>query len=438
MFLIYCIPWLLFVTLFVGTGAVLTLRGMPNAFSQLSPAVAIIPALVVGWLIHGETSQKRLEALVDGMRHRDIVTMCVIFLLAGAFCQVTRDIGSIDSMVNFALSLIPSRFLLVGIFAVSMFISTSIGTSMGTIAAVTPIAAAIGSQAEISIPLAIGTVVGGAMFGDNLSFISDTTIAAVLSQGSDLRKKTKFNSVIAAIAAGFVLIFLIFAGKTSVDISVGPHSFLLISPYFLLITLALSGVNVFSTLASSIAFAGCVGLFSHGNYTILALSRGISDGFGSMYELVLLTLFVGGLSGLIHKDFIRKVTEKLSTWAAGRGNGHRLAQWIIGGVASFFALMFANNTVAIIFSGEIAREIAKKNGVPPHRSAAWLDTFSCVFQGIAPYTPQLLLASAIGDISPLSITRYVVYCYVLGAVATLSILLFPGKPTEKHPVPTMN
>ncbi|MDR2341087.1 MAG: hypothetical protein LBD72_02035 [Puniceicoccales bacterium] len=430
MFLLHCIPWLLFVTLFVGTGAILTARGVPNAFSQLSPTVAIIPSLVVGWLMRRGSGRERLEAFADGMRHRDIMTMCVIFLLAGAFCQVTRDIGSIDSTVNFALSLIPGRFLLVGIFAVSMFISTAIGTSMGTIAAVTPIAAAIAAQANLSIPLAVGTVVGGAMFGDNLSFISDTTIAAVLSQGADLRKKTKFNSAVATVAAGFVLIFLIFAGKSPAHISVGPRSLLLVLPYFLLIALALSGVNVFSTLVSSVAFAGCVGLFSRADYTPLALSRSISAGFGSMYELVLLTLFIGGLSGLVHKDFIREVAGKLSAWAASHGNGHRSAQWIIGGVVSFFDLMFANNVVAIIFSGEIAKEIGKKNGVSPHRSATWLSTFSCVFQGIAPYTPQLLLASAIGGISPLSITPCVVYCYALGVVAVLSIFAFPGKPND--------
>jgi Na+/H+ antiporter NhaC len=189
---------------------------------------------------------------------------------------------------------------------------------------------------------------------------------------------------------------------------------------------------------SSITFAGCVGFFSCGDYTLLALSRSIFDGFGSMYELMLLTLFVGGLSGLVHKDFVREVTEKLSAWAAGRGNGHRSAQWIIGGVVSFFDLMFANNTVAIIFSGEIAREIAKRNGVSAIRSATWLGTFSCVFQGIAPYTPQLLLASAIGGVSPLSITPCVVYCYVLGAVAVLSIFLFPGKPQEKCPAKSAN
>jgi Na+/H+ antiporter NhaC len=433
MFLIHCIPWLLFVTLFVGTGVALTLRGVPNAFGQLSPAVAIIPSLVAGWLMHRGNGQERLEAFVDGMRHRDIMTMCVIFLLAGAFCQVTRDIGSIDSTVNLALYLIPSRFLLVGIFIVSMFISTAIGTSMGTIAAVTPIAAAIGAQAGFSIPLAIGTVVGGAMFGDNLSLISDTTIAAVLSQGADLRRKTKFNGAVAAVAAGFVLIFLIFAGRASADISIGPHSLLLVSPYFLLIALAFSGLNVFSTLVSSIAFAGCVGLFSHGGYTLLTLARSVSNGFGSMYELVLLTLFIGGLSGMVHKDFVREVSEKLSAWAAGRNNGHRSAQWIIGCVVSFFDLMFANNTVAIIFSGEIAREIARKNGVSPHRSATWLSTFSCVFQGIAPYTPQLLLAGAIGGVSPLSITPYVIYCYVLCVVALLSISFFPGEPDGEHP-----
>ncbi|MFP3035275.1 MAG: Na+/H+ antiporter NhaC family protein, partial [Candidatus Tisiphia sp.] len=185
-YLIHFIPILSFILLFVGSGVYFTLLGIPNAFYQFSPITAIIPAIALAWLLHKGSLQKKMQDFLDGVRHRDIITMCIIFLLAGAFSELTKQIGSVDATVNFAISLIPSRFLLIGLFVVTAFVSTSIGTSMGAIATIAPIGFALSQQMELSAPLCVATVVGGVMFGDNLSIISDTTIASVMSQEANM------------------------------------------------------------------------------------------------------------------------------------------------------------------------------------------------------------------------------------------------------------
>ncbi|MFP3017808.1 MAG: Na+/H+ antiporter NhaC family protein [Candidatus Tisiphia sp.] len=200
-YLIHFIPILSFILLFVGSGVYFTLLGIPNAFYQFSPITAIIPAIALAWLLHKGSLQKKMQDFLDGVRHRDIITMCIIFLLAGAFSELTKQIGSVDATVNFAISLIPSRFLLIGLFVVTAFVSTSIGTSMGAIATIAPIGFALSQQMELSAPLCVATVVGGVMFGDNLSIISDTTIASVMSQEANMKQKLKLNAKVALIAS---------------------------------------------------------------------------------------------------------------------------------------------------------------------------------------------------------------------------------------------
>ncbi|MDR1437495.1 MAG: hypothetical protein LBI69_00355 [Puniceicoccales bacterium] len=396
--------------------------GVPNAFSQLSPVVAILPAIALGWILYDGDRGKRMSAFIGGICHRDIITMCLIFLLAGAFCQVTQDIGSIQSMVNLSISLIPPRFLLIGIFLVSAFVSTAIGTSMGTIAAIGPIAAAMGNQTGFPCAMALATVVGGAMFGDNLSFISDTTIAAALSQGAEIREKFKFNLPIAAAAAATTVLMLLCFSNGKTAISGGTYSPILIVPYFFLLGCALCGMNVLLVLFASIAVAGLIGIFSNYDYGFIAFSSSICHGFESMHELMILTMFVGGLSGLFSKDFMGKVSNALATWSFSSGHGKKIAQLLIGTLVSVFDLLLANNTVAIIFCGDICREISQKNSIKPHISATWMSIFSCIFQGIIPYGPQLMLAGVIGEISPIAIMPRVFYCYLLFAGALFAIL----------------
>jgi Na+/H+ antiporter NhaC len=412
--LFHFLPVLLFITLYVGSGLYFAYLGVEHAFYQVSPTVAIIPALVMGWIMQKGSTQVRMNLFLDGIRHRDIITMCIVFILAGAFSVVTKSIGSVDATVTMTLSLVPEHFLLVGVFIAAACIATAIGSSMGTIATLAPLAAGLAEQGAFPISLGVATVVGGAMFGDNLSMISDTTIAAVVSQGADFRKKLKLNACVAIIAATLTIGLLLFMHTTTTHIVHNPYSFILIIPYFFLLLLATCGINVFVVLVSSLCVAGAIGMI-YADYSLVHFCKDSATGFASMQEIMLLSLLVGGLSGLMNRG-IALLSAKLSG-KAHDARGIRGVQFIIAGLVSLFDLLLANNTIAIIFSGEVAKDLAQKYRLPPHYSAAWLDIFSCVFQGIIPYGAQVLLASSIANVSPLVIMGQVYYCYILGAVA---------------------
>lgn len=345
------------------------------------------------------------------------------------FSTVTQSIGSVDSTVNLALRFISPQFLLVGIFIIAAFISTAIGTSMGTIATIAPIAAGLVAEGVFPASLGLATVVGGAMFGDNLSLISDTTIAAVLSQEAEMRAKLKINALVAILASIITIAILFFAHEGTAYVVVKDYSLLLVSPYLLLIFLAVMGVPVFVVLISSLTFAGTLGFFAS-DYGCFQFSQDIAKGFTSVYDIVLLSLLVGGLSGLAG-NASKDLAHTLSAWISKTG-GVRMAQLVIAKIVSGFDILLANNTVAIIFSGEMARVIDKDHHIPPHYSAAWLSIFSCVFQGLIPYGAQLLLAASIGGVSPVSLVPHVYYCYILGIVAVAWILLQgPFKATTR-------
>lgn len=418
------LPVLLFVFLFVGSGMYFTFTGVHNAFYQLSPLTAIIPAIMLGWFLHKGNTEERMHSFLDGVRHRDVITMCIIFLLAGAFSEVTKAIGSVDATVNLSLSLVPSEYLLIGLFLTAAFIATSIGTSMGTIATIAPIAAGLSAQGAFPAALGVATVVGGAMFGDNLSIVSDTTIASVMSQKANMRAKLILNAKVALMASAITIGILFFCTSVVENIEAKSYSLLLVAPYLFLIMLAVSGMNVFVALVLSIIFAGVTG-YINSDYTVLSLSQDMAKGFANMQEIMLLSLMVGGLSGLVGSDS-KELAKHLGEWISKHGS-KRMAQLMIAKIVSVFDILLANNTIAIIFSGEMVRDIAKKHDIPPHYSAAWLDIFSCVFQGIIPYGAQILLASIIAGVSPLSVTPYVYYCYILAIVSILHILLFKVK-----------
>lgn len=424
-FLLNFAPILLFISVFLGSGLYFSLQGAKNAFYQVSPLLAILPAIILGWILRKDTTEKRFQAFLKGMQHQDIMTMCLIFLLAGAFSEITNNIGSMDALVALTLALIPPQFLMIGLFLVASFISTSIGTSMGTVAALAPIAFGICTEAGLSVAIGMGTIVSGAMMGDNLSIISDSTIAAVMSQKANIKARFKLNAKIAFIASLITIVILLFGktGSTSTQAAaISLPSLWLISPYVLLILLASAGINVFIALMGSIFLASILGLCFSSGYTMLSLSTSLTNGFLSMHEIMLLSLLIGGLSGLASKGpqlLAHRILYLISSWKGGQ----KTAQLCIGKTVALFDLLLANNTIAIIFSGEIARKISKKYRIPPHYSAAWLDIFSCVFQGVIPYGAQILLASAVAGISPLSITPHVYYCYVLGIVSTVYILI---------------
>jgi Na+/H+ antiporter NhaC len=417
-------PIFLFLILFVGSGTYFTYQNIDMAFYQISPTVAIIPAIVLAFCLLNGPAQERLNSFLDGLRHRDIVTMCLIFLLAGAFNTVTKSIGCVEATVNLVLSLIPSEFVLIGVFLTAAFISTAIGTSMGTIATMGPIAVGIANHGAIPIDLGIATVIGGAMFGDSLSPVGDTTIAAVLSQQADFRKKLILNAIVACIAAILMIALLWRIHTPSSNPIISDYNFVLIIPYLLLVILAFAGFNVFQVLISGLITTGLIGYWQI-SYSIVDFAKDINKGFESMHEIFLLSLFVGGLANML-KD-LGAMTFIINFISKAHHLTKRSAQLVIGALVSVFDVLIANNTVAIIFSGEMAKTIANKYRIPSHYTAAWLDIFSCVFQGILPYGAQILLASTLAGVSPLLIAGQVYYCYILGVVAVLYILLKPVK-----------
>ncbi len=413
------IPILLFVTVFFGSGIYYSMQGAENAFYQIPPTAAILPSIIVAWIMHKNNTKQTMSNFLDGARHPDIITMCVVFLLAGALGSVTKSIGSVESTVNFALSVTPEDFLLIGVFIISALISTAIGTSMGTIAALASLVTQLSSQGAFGLELGAATLVGGAMFGDNMSVISDTTIASISSQKANLKEKLKLNIKVAIVASAITVMILAFADGPDIDIADRDYQLLLISPYIFLIILAAIGVNVFIVLVVSLIFSGFIGAVVV-DYSFMQFAQDISKGFHEMHEIMLLSILIGALSGLSNqnsKDLAQDISKLLP-----KNAGKKAAELLISLLVSLFDILLANNVVAIIFSGEIAKELAEKYKIKPHESAAWLDIFSCVFQGIIPHGAQVLLVCTIAHISPLSVIGKVYYCYILAAVTLVYIL----------------
>lgn len=292
------LPLVLFLLLFIGTGALLSSRGVDMAFYQLSAAVAVLPAIALALAMGREKLNKKISIFLAGVGDINIITMCMIYLLAGGFASVAKSIGGVEATVNLGLAFIPAPLVLPGLFVIAAFVATAMGTSMGTIAAIAPIAAGIAQQTDISSGLLMGTIVGGAMFGDNLSMISDTTIAATRTQDCAMSDKFKMNVRIVLPAAAIAILVLVLMGDTGTVTSTGEWQFLRILPYLVILGLAVSGVNVFVVLAAGIVLAGAVGIFTLDEYSLLTLSQDIYAGFAGMHEILVLSMFVGGLGEL--------------------------------------------------------------------------------------------------------------------------------------------
>lgn len=418
------LPLLVFLLLFLGSGIYHTVIGTEFAFYQLKAPVAALPAIVLAVLLNRQHINHSLERFLQGAAHPNIILMCMVFMLAGAFASVSKSVGSVDATVQFGLQLIPPSFILPALFAISAFIATAMGTSMGTIAACAPIAVGFVTATGVNPVLALGAVVSGAMFGDNLSMISDTTIAATRSQGVSLRDKFRVNVWIAIPAAILTLVFFALQGAGTTDIVHEAHPFILVVPYLVVFLLAFTGLHVLATLTVGIVIAGLVGLFATQGYTLTSLNDAIYAGFVELFEIMLLSMFIGGLSLLMQDQGgtawiiqrIRQLTSKI------RLKAQRAGEFGISFLVVAANIFVANNVVAIVITGDIAKEIAHENDVDPRRSASYLDIFSCVVQGLIPYGAQILLASSIAKISPLALTGAVYYCWVLGLVAVLSII----------------
>lgn len=407
-------PLFVFLCLYLVTSLIV------NDFYKVPITVAFLVSSIYSILItKGLDLNERIHHFSKGASDKNIMLMLWIFILAGAFAQSAKAMGAIDATVNLTLTILPDNLLLAGIFIAACFISLSVGTSVGTIVALTPVAVGIAEKTEIGLPFMVAIVVGGAFFGDNLSFISDTTIAATRTQGCVMRDKFKVNSMIVIPAAFLILLIYIFEGiSVQAPAEIQSVEWPKVIPYLVVLGTAIAGVNVTVVLILGIAVTGIIGLVT-GSFDTFGWFGSMGSGITGMGELIIITLMAGGMLEMIRFNggiayIIRKLTRHV--------NGKRGAELSIAALVSIANLCTANNTIAVITIGPIAKDITDKFHLDKRKSASILDTFSCLIQGVIPYGAQMLIAAELASISPLSILRYLYYPITMGIFALLAIL----------------
>lgn len=423
------LPLGLFLALFLGAGIYFQVTGVDMAFYQLASPVAILPAIILAVLLSKQAFEERINTFVAGVGDRNIVTMCMIYLLAGAFSTVAAATGGVDAMVALGLHVIPASFLLPGLFIIAAVVSTAMGTSMGTLGALAPVALGLGQASGIDLPLLAGVLVSGAMFGDNLSIISDTTIAATRTQGCDMSDKFKANLKIAIPAAVITILWLVSYDTGATPPKIPEANMWLSLPYFFIIVLAVMGLNVFAVLTLGIILAAAFGMVTV-DYQWVAFSQDIYKGFASMQEIFLLSLLIGGLSALIRQQgglkflasSVGNVTKRLFKHPQQR------AAFGVAGLTGLTNFAVANNTVTILLSGEVSKRLAEDGNLAPRQSASLLDIFACVVQGALPYGAQALFMGASFGLTPIQVSVNTGYCFILGGVALAMIVW--RKPLE--------
>lgn len=400
-------------------------------FYAVPVTVAFTAAAVWAVLItRGKSIAERVDLFSSGVANRNILMMIWIFVLAGAFAQSARDMGAIDATVQLTLRLLPDNLLLASVFIASCFISLSVGTSVGTIVALAPVATGLAEATQVSAGMMTAIVVGGAFFGDNLSFISDTTIAATRTQGCAMRDKFRANVKVVLPAALMALACYVLLGWNVQSPPMGdaPIEWMKVFPYLLVLVTALAGVHVMAVLTLGLLAAGAVGV-GMGYIPLMGWFRAMGGGMTGMGELIIVTLLAGGVLALIrYNGGIAYIIGKITAHIRGR----RGAEFSIAALVSMANLCTANNTIAIITVGPIAKEISDKFHIPPRRSASILDTFSCLVQGAIPYGAQMLMAAGIAQVSPLMIMEYLYYPLILGVCSIAAIALAPGKGRRRR------
>lgn len=412
------LPIGVFLIIFLGAGIVF------KDFYAMPAIVAFLIALFVAFLQNKELSfNKKIEVIAKGVGEENIITMSLIFLCAGGFSGAVTAAGGVDSTVNLGLSLIPAHFAVAGLFLIGCFISVSMGTSMGTIAALAPIAVGISEKTGFALSICIGAVVCGAMFGDNLSMISDTTIAAVKTQGCEMKDKFKANFFIVLPAAIItVLIFWLATRNMSFQLEENlNYSLWEVLPYMVVLIGALIGINVFVVLISGIVISLIVGV-SMGHIALSEMFQVVGNGVTSMYDITVISIIVACIVSLVKEhggiQFILNLIKS-------KINGRRGAEFGIALLALFVDACTANNTVAIVMTGPIAKEISEEFDVDPRRSASLLDMFTSVGQGIIPYGAQLLSAATLTGLTPLQIIPNLYYPLLMGVCGVLAIIFRP-------------
>lgn len=413
-------PLLVFIFLYLVTSII------AGDFYKVPITVAFMVSSIYAIVVSGgKPLQQRINIFSKGASDEKIMLMIWIFILAGAFANSAKVMGSIDATVALTLNILPSNMLLAAIFFAACFVSFSIGTSVGTIVALTPLAAGMSESTGISPELLTAIVVSGSLFGDNLSLISDTTIVATSTQGCKLKDKFKVNLYLAFPAAIIILFIYLFMGSGITPINNIPETdYIKILPYIIVLIAAISGVNVVVVLTIGIALTGMIGLVG-GSFNVYGWFSAMGDGIIGMGELIIVTMLAGGMLEIIKDNgginyIIDKLTHRIHT--------KRSAELSIATLVSFTNICTANNTVAIITVGGIAKQISERFGVDSRRSASILDTMSCCIQGIIPYGAQILIASGLSMVNPISIIPYLWYPLCLGAFTLIAIMLrYPRK-----------
>lgn len=390
-------------------------------FYKVPITVAFMIASIYAVTVSGGIPlRKRINIYSQGAGTSQMMLMIWIFILAGAFAHTAKMMGAIDATVNLTLTLLPGSMLLAGLFLAACFISLSVGTSVGTIVALTPIAAGIAQQTGTSVPFMTAIVVGGAFFGDNLSFISDTTIVATSTQGCRLSDKFRANAFIVVPAAVVILtIYLIMGSNMHSPQNVGEVEILKVIPYLIVLLAAIVGMNVMAVLVVGLVLTGIIGMLM-GAFDVYGWFGHMGQGIVGMGELIIITMMAGGLLELIkHNGGIDYLIERMTRHVKDK----RGAELSIAALVSLVDLCTANNTVAIITVGGIAKQVGDRYGVDSRKAASILDTFSCMVQGLIPYGAQLLMAAGLAGLNPVSIVPYLYYPVAIGIAALLSILL---------------
>ena len=418
------IPLLFFIVIYLGVGIVLHSKGVEMAFYQFPSVVAMTIAVILAFLMYHKTGiDNNFKLFARGAGDENIMTMLMIFLLAGAFSSVAGAMGGVSSTANLGLAIIPPRFIVPGIFIIAAFLSTATGTSMGTVGAIVPIAYNMAKTADLNMSFVVAAVLTGAMFGDNLSMISDTTIAATRTQGVDLKDKFRTNAWISIPSALITLSLMVIFSKGGTATGNLDYNLIKVVPYVLVLGLALLGLNVFAVLIIGIISASAIGVGT-GAIGLMEVAAKIWAGYQGMIEVFILSMFVGGLAELTkHYGGLKWIMDKTSKLL----KGPKSASVGIAVLSALTDAATANNTVAIIVTGEIAKEISEKYKIDPRRTASFLDIFSCIMQGFIPYGAQFLLIASLtkNAVNPTSMIPYNWYLIILGIMSLISVV-FPS------------
>ncbi len=408
-------PLIVFVVLYLATSIV------AGDFYKMPITVAFLAASVYSIAIAQGPLRSRVDVFSRGAGNGQMMLMVWIFVLAGAFAHSAKVMGSVDATVQLTLSVLPPQMLLAGLFVAACFISLSIGTSVGTIVALTPIAAGVAEQTATPVALLVAVVVGGSFFGDNLSFISDTTIIATQTQGCRQSDKFRVNSFIVVPAAVVILaVYMVMGWGINAPAAISQVNFWLVLPYLVVLSTAVVGLNVMAVLTLGIALTGVVGLSTGAFADVFVWLKAMGDGIVSMGELIIITMLAGGLLEMVKvKGGIDFIIERMTRHISGK----RGAEMAIAMLVAVVNLCTANNTVAIITVGGIAHQIGERYGLDPRKCASLLDTFSCTVQGLIPYGAQLLMAAGLAAVNPVSIIPYLYYPVAIGFAALLAVLL---------------